>query len=51
MATRSNSDQDNADEGADPSEETKGQNPGETTTGNLAKGGSGEGKSDEQSPA
>ena len=50
MATRSNSDQDNADEGADPSEETKAQNPGDHD-GNLAKGGSGEGKSDEQSPA
>ena len=51
MATRSDSDQDNAGEGADPSEEIKAQHTGETTTGNLAKGGSGEGKSDEESPA
>jgi hypothetical protein len=39
MATNSESDQANAEEGADPAKDIKQQNPGETTTADLTENG------------
>ena len=49
MSRNGDRDQANAGEGADPSEEIKAQNPGETTTADLAQEG-GEPKTEERAP-